>query len=366
MASRSSALGEAMRALGARMGEWNDMPVAFRFPGDPHLEHNAIREAAGMWDSSALTKIQVRGADALQAVDYLVTRDMAKIPVGKSAYCPILKDDGRFCDDGIIFHVADGHFLVASSIGPSYELLKDFASGRELSVERDEGLHIITVQGPRSIDLLDPLTDADLRHLRFCHQLHASVCGVDMMISRTGYSGERGYELFMRDREVVGVWDDLRRHAEPLGIVPVSFDGLEMVHIESGLMAYGAEATEDNTPWEVGMGWAVSRGKGKFRGKQGVFELEGKEKVRFYGIVADHDDVVEHGAELSIDGGIVGHVTTPAYSKRLGKSLALVHLVPSAAVEGTQLELRGPTIQCRAVATSIPFVDPERKNLHAM
>ena len=139
-----------------------------------------------------------------------------------------------------------------------------------------------------------------------------------------------------------------------------------IIHIESGLMAYGAEATEENTPWEVGMGWAVSRKKGDFRGKQAVFELEGKEKVKFTGIVADHDDVVEHGAELSIDGAVVGHVTTPAYSRRLGKSLALVHLIPSAAKEGTALELSGPSIQCRATAASIPFVDPGRTRLHAM
>lgn len=366
MARRVSALDATMRALGAEMGEWNDMAVAFGFPNDPHLEHDAIRESAGIWDTSALTKIQVRGSDALEAMDYLVTRDMTKIPVGKSAYCPILKHDGHFCDDGIIFHVADDHFLVASSIGPTFDLLQDYARGRDLSIEHDEGLHIITVQGPKSLDLLDPLTDTSLRNLRFCYQVHASLCGVDMMISRTGYSGERGYELYMRDTEVVGVWEELMDNARPFGILPISFGGLEMVHIESGLMAYGAEATEENTPWEVDMGWALSRTKGDFRGKQAVFDLEGKEKVKFFGIVADYDDVVDHGAELSIDGEVVGHVTTPAYSRRLGKSLALVHLIPTAATQGTQLELNGPTVKCRAKAASIPFVDPERKRLHAM
>ncbi len=366
MAKRISALDATIRALGAEMGEWNDMAVAFFFPNDPHLEHDAIRDAAGIWDTSALTKIQVRGTDALEAIDYLVTRDMTRIPVGKSAYCPILKNDGHFCDDGIIFHVAENHFLVASSIGPSYELLKDYGKSRDLSVEHDEDLHIITVQGQKSIDLLDARTDANLRELKFCHQIHANLCGTDMMISRTGYSGERGYELYMRAHEAIGVWEELMEHAAPLGIRPISFGGLEMVHIESGLMAYGAEATEENTPWEVDMGWAVSRNKGDFRGKQAVFELEGREKVKFFGIVADHDDVVEHGAELSIDGEVVGHVTTPAYSRRLGKSLALVHLIPSAAVEGTSMDLKGPGIQCRATATSIPFVDPQRKRLHAM
>jgi aminomethyltransferase len=366
MAIRTSALDATIRALGAEMGEWNNMPVAFFFPNDPHLEHDAIREAAGIWDTSALTKIQVRGGDALAAIDYLVTRNMAKVPVGKSAYCPILKDDGHFCDDGIVFHMAEDHFLVASSIGPSFELLQEYGKGRDLSVEIDDDLHIITVQGPKSIDLLDARTDANLREIEFCHQIHANLCGIDMMISRTGYSGERGYELYMRENEVVGVWEELMGHATPLGIRPVSFGGLEMVHIESGLMAYGAEATEENTPWEVDMGWAVARDKRDFRGKRAVFDLEGKEKVKFFGVVADYHDVVEHGAELSIDGEVVGRVTTPAYSKRMGQSQALVHLIPSAAVEGTSLELKGPTIQCKATATTIPYVDPGRTRLRAM
>ncbi|MBT4889064.1 MAG: aminomethyl transferase family protein [Rhodospirillales bacterium] len=360
MAKRTSTLGPTLLALGAEMGEWNNMDVAFGFPWDMNLEHDAIRETVGMWDTSALTKIQVHGPDALAAMDYLVTRDMSKIYVGKSAYCPILKDNGHFCDDGIAFHVEENHLLLAGSIGPSYELLQEYVKGKNMTVELDDDLHIITVQGPNSIDFLDEQTEANLRDLAFSHQIHTKVCGVDMMVSRTGYSGERGYELYMRDTEVVGIWDELMEKGQDFGLKPISFGGLEMVHIESGLMAYGAEATEENTPWEVNMGWAVSRKKGDFRGKEAVFALEGKEKVKYFGIVADHDDVVEHGAELSINGEVVGHVTTPAYSKRMGQSQALVHLTPSAAVEGTKLDLKGPTIQCTATATSIPFVDPGR------
>ena len=366
MAKRISALDATVRALGAEMGEWNDMALAFGYPSGPHLEHDAIREAVGMWDTSALTKIHVRGRDALAAVDYLVTRDMSKTPVGKSTYCPILKDDGHFCDDAIIYNMAEDHFLVTSSTGPTHELLREYAKNRNLSLEDDDDMHMISVQGPKSLELLDAHTGANLRDLVFSHHINAPLFGKDMMISRTGFSGERGYEIFMAADQVVEVWQELMDRGQPLGLMPISFGGLEMVHIESGLMAYGAEATEENTPWEVDFGWAVSRHKGDFRGKQALFELEGKEKVKLYGIVADHGDMVDHGAELSIDGRIVGRVTTPAYSRRLGKSLALVHLIPSAAREGTEMELNGPTVQCRATATSIPFVDPGRKRLHAM
>jgi aminomethyltransferase len=186
------------------------------------------------------------------------------------------------------------------------------------------------------------------------------------MLSRTGYSGERGYEIFVRARDAVEVWQRLLEHGGSLGLMPISWAGLERVHIESGLMAYGAEATEKNTPWEVDFGWAVSRTKQDFRGKEALFALEGKEKVKLRGIVAEHDGEVEHGAELTLDGERIGHVTTPVYSERLGQSLALVHVTPSVALAGTAIQVNGPNVKCAAAVSLIPFVDPERKRLRAM
>jgi aminomethyltransferase len=366
MAKRISALDATLRALGGEMGEWNGMNLPYAYPSGPHLEHNAVRDAVGIWDTSALTKIHVRGPDALAAVDYLVTRDMAKIPIGKSAYCPILKDDGHFCDDAIINNMAKDHFLVASSTGPTHKLLQDYAKGRNVSIDDDDDMHVIAVQGPKSLELLDAHASANLGALVFSHHIDATMFGRNMMISRTGFSGERGYEIFVSAADVVEVWQGLMDHGQALGLLPISVPAIELIGVESGLMLYEADATEENTPWEVDFGWAVSRSKGDFRGKQALFELEGKEKVKLFGIVADHGDEVDRGAELSIDGEIVGHVTTPAYSRRLEKSLALVHLIPSAAAAGTALELNGPSVQCSATAASIPFVDPERKRLHAM
>ena len=366
MPGRASALDATIRALGAGMGEWNDMDVAFTYPGDPNDEHDAIRDAVAMWDTSALKKTWVRGPDALAAVDYLVTRSIAKIYVGKSAYVPILKDDGHFCDDGFIYHLEDDVYLAVTSTGPTLGLLQDWATGKNVSVELDESLHMISVQGPRSGEFLDSHTGMDLFGLRYCHQEKTALFGQERIISRTGYSGERGYEIFVPADGVVELWEQLMEHGKPFGLRPVSFSGLEIVHIESGLMAYGAEATEENTPWEVDFGWAISRTKEDFCGREALLALEGKETVKFRGLVAEHDAVVEHFAELSIDGEKVGFVTTPAYSKRLGQSLALVHVIPSAAEPGTRVELKGPTIQCSASVASIPFVDPERKRMHAM
>ncbi len=366
MASRVSVLDATIRALGAGMGEWNDMDVAFTYPTAPRAEHDAIRDAIGMWDTSALKKTYVRGPDALAAVDYLVTRDMAKIYVGKSAYVPILKEDGHFCDDGFIYHLDDDLYLAVTSTGPATQLLQKWAVGKNVSVELDESLHMISVQGPGSASFLDAHASMDLLGLPYCHQAATTLFGKQHIISRTGYSGERGYEIFVSADDAVELWEQLLAHGRPRGLLPVSFAGLEKVHIESGLMAFGAEATEENTPWEVDFHWAISRTKDAFRGKEALFALEGKEKVKLRGLVAAHDAEVEHDADLSVAGEKVGYVTTPAFSERLGKSLALVHVRPAFAVPGTRVRLKGPTVECAATVASIPFVDPKRERMHAM
>ena len=127
MSKRVSVLDARFRALGAGMGEWNQMDVAFTLASDPVDEHAAIREAAGLWDTSALKKIHVRGPDALAAVNYLVTRDMRHIPVGKAGYSPVLKENGHFCDDGYFFRIDDDDLLAVTSIGPSLELLQEWS-----------------------------------------------------------------------------------------------------------------------------------------------------------------------------------------------------------------------------------------------
>jgi aminomethyltransferase len=366
MAKRISALDATLRALGGEMGDWNGMDLPYRYPTERQAEMNALREDIGIWDTSALNKIHVRGPDAMAAVDYLVTRDMTKVPVGKSVYSPILHDNGHFADDAIINRLAEDHYLVAGGIGPTLQLLEEDAGNHTVNIEDDDDLHVLSVQGPKSLDLLDAHTSANLGDLAFSHQIDTDLFGKNMMISRTGFSGERGYEIFVGADDVVHVWQALMEYGQPLGLMPMSVEAIEYICVESGLLLFGAEATDENTPWETDMGWAISRTKESFRGKDALFRLEGKEKVKLFGIVADHDDAVDHDAELLSGGEVVGRITTPAYSNRLGQSLALVHLIPSFAKEGTKLEVKGSTIQCDAVATTIPFYDPKREHLHAM
>lgn len=366
MSKRVSALADHHRALGSALEDWNGMGAPWHYHSDPCDEHDAVREAAGLFDVSGLKKVHVRGADALAVLDYLITRDMTKIPIGKSAYGPILVEDGGICDDAIIFHITEGYYLLVHGSGECMERLQEGAAGRNVSVEFDDGLHDISLQGPKALGFLDAHTPIDLPALKYFHQEQTTLFGHPVVLSRTGYSGERGYEIFAAADHVVPLWEEILERGQSAGIVPCSFTCLDKIRVEAALLFYPYDMTKANTPWEVTLGWAVSSKKqGDFRGKDAVFARKGQEKVTVAGIVAEHDDIVDAGAGLFVDGRKVGVVNSPAYSHRMKKSLALVHLEPSAAAEGTNLELKGETVSCGATVVRIPFYDPDKTRTHA-
>ncbi|MFQ5984783.1 MAG: aminomethyltransferase family protein [Alphaproteobacteria bacterium] len=364
MSQRQSALADRHRALGAGLDDWNGMDVAWSYATDADDEHDAVRTAAGLFDVSGLRKIHVRGPGALTALDHLITRDMTRIYVGKSAYGPVLTEGGTICDDAIIFNVADDDFLVVHGSGQTMERLRESAQGKDVSIEFDDVLHDISLQGSKAVDLLDAHTPIDLHSLPYFHHKETTLFGKNVLLSRTGYSGERGYEVFCQANDVVDIWDQILEHGKPMGVMACSFNCLDKIRVEAGLLFYPYDMTEEHTPWEVGFGWAVSRRKGDFRGKAAVLAAEGKEKIKFAGIVADHDDVVDAGAKLYRDGDEVGVVNSPVYSRRMKKSLALVHVKPDAAAVGTRLELRGESVSCSARVERSPFYDPEKTRTH--
>lgn len=365
MSERVSALAAHHRALGSNLEDWNGMGAPWTYHSDPCDEHDAVREAAGLFDVSGLKKVYLRGPDALAVADHVITRDMTRIPVGRSAYGPTLLEDGGICDDAIIFHVAPDELLVVHGSGTCLDRLQESAEGRNVSIAFDDDLHDISLQGPKAVDLLAPHTPIDLPALPYFHQEQTTLFGHPVLLSRTGYSGERGYEIFATAAHIVPLWEEIVERGKGQGILPCSFTCLDKIRVEAGLLFYPYDMTEANTPWEVTLGWAVSRRKGAFRGKEAVFAREGADKMLMVGIVADHDDAVDADATLRLDGVEVGVVNSPAYSHRMSASLALCHVTPSAASVGTRLALEGDTVSCSATVSPIPFYDPEKTRTHA-
>ncbi|MGI9606475.1 MAG: aminomethyltransferase family protein [Acidimicrobiales bacterium] len=362
--SRTSALADRHKSLGSGLEDWNGMGTAWEYSTDPMSEHDAIRETAGMFDMSPLKKVRVTGGDAAAVVDHAHSRDLRRLTTGQSAYGAVLTEQGTVADDAIVFKHADDNWLFVHGSGASMELLEESAANRNASIDLDDDLHIISLQGPASLDLLDTNTNIDLAPVPYFHHAHGSLFGRPTMISRTGYSGERGYELIAGADEVVALWDAIVEAGSAQGVMPASFTALDKVRVEAALLFYGYDMTDEHHPSEVGLGWALSKNGGDYRGKSPALAAVGNERFVGAGISVEHDDMIAGGETLQLDGADVGMVNSPAFSHRLNKSLALVHLQPGAAEPGTALTVVGDGVEHTATVEAIPFFDPGKTRTH--
>lgn len=359
--SRTSALASRHTELGSGLEDWNGMGTAWSYHSNPNDEHDAIRETAGMFDMSPLKKVFVRGPDAHRVVDHVTTRDMTRIAPGMSTYGAILTENGTVCDDAIIANNGNNEWMHCHGSGESMERLQESAEGLDVDLELDDDWHNISVQGPKALEMLDAHTAFDLGSLVYFQHQSTELFGHACRISRTGYSGERGYEIFVGADAVGDVWDQIAG----LGVMPCSFASLDKVRIEAALLFFGYDMTAEHSPWEVGLGFTVHRDKGDFRGKPAVLESESSPRFVAAGISSTREEAWAGGESLLLDGRSVGTLNSPCWSHRLNKSLALVHLHPDAAQPGTQLEVSGDDVSGTAMVESIPFYDPTKAHTHA-
>jgi len=357
--SRTSALASRHTALGSGLEDWNGMGTAWSYATDPNHEHDAVRERAGMFDMSPLKKVMVRGPDAAAVLDHLTTRDITKIAPGHAAYLCVLSETGGIADDAIVSNNGGDEWMIVHGSGDTMALLTASAMGRDVQITFTDALHDLSVQGPKSCEILNAHCDIDLPALVYFQHAAVRLFGHPCRLSRTGYSGERGYEIFA-DAAVIGdIWDKLAA----LSVMPCSFTALDKVRIEAGLLFYGYDMTEANTPWEVGLGFAVSKNKGDFRGKQSVLAAKGKEAVQNVCLDIDHQEIIAGGAALSLNGVGVGTTNSSCFSHRMNKSLALAHIDPGIAM-GAVLALSGDGIVTSATVVNAPIYDPGKLRTH--
>ena len=357
---RTSALASRHTELGSGLEDWNGMGTAWSYHSDPNDEHDAIRDAVGMFDMSPLKKVMVRGKDAAQVVNHVMSRNVAILGEGESAYSAVLTDQGTVCDDAIAGNNGNDEWMFCHGSGESMQRLQESAHGLDASLELDDALHDISVQGPDALSVLDPHTPINLDELKYFQHLPTTLFGHSCRISRTGYSGERGYEIFADESVVCDIWDQLHN----LNVMPCSFGALDKVRIEAGLLFFGYDMTAEHSPWEVGLGFSVSRKKDDFRGKDCVFSLEGKERFLQAGIMMDHPDALMGGEQITVNGNVVGTLNSPAYSHRMQKSLALAHVQPAHCTTGTIVEIVGDSLSIQGTVSSLPFYDPQKLKTH--
>lgn len=365
---RISALADRHRALGSELEDWNGMGTAWTYTATSLADaHEAIRTKAGLMDVSGLKKVHYVGPHAEALLQEAVTRDVSRLRPGRCVYATMLDERGTFADDCIVYRNGPNAFFVVHGAGVGHELLTRSALGRSVAVQFDDDLHDLSLQGPAAVDFLAEHVSG-IRDLPYFHHVHTRLFDRDVTISRTGYTGERGYEIFCKAQDAPAIWDTILERGAARGIIPCAFTSLDWLRVESYLLFYPydnsqmypfADERAGDTLWELGLDFTVTPGKEGFRGAEEHARLKGRERFRIFGVLLDGDRPAGEGDKLYADGEQVGVITCAMYSKLAGRSMAIARLNVPQAVHGTPLQVRG-SIEVGASAHSLPFDDPEK------
>lgn len=367
---RFSALADRHRALGSALEDWSGMGTAWSYAkGDPDAEYMAIRTRAGLMDVSGLKKVHVTGHAASHVIERATTRNIERLMPGRSVYATMLNDAGKFVDDCVIYRTGPTAFMVVHGSGQGFEQLTMAALGRDVSVRFDDTLHDLSLQGPLAVDYLARHVPG-IRDLAYFAHLQTALFGKPAMISRTGYTGERGYELFVRGQDAPMIWDRILEEGAELGIIPCRFTTLDMLRVESCLLFFPFDNSEmhpfedgpaGDTLWELGLDFTVSPGKTGFRGAEEHYRLKGRERFRIWGLRLEGDKASDNGAPVLRDGAPVGVVTQAMHSPLNGWTVAIARVPVDCANEGTELTVACPTHGAIAATTApMPFYDPQK------
>lgn len=365
---RNSILNERHRQLGSKLDgdTWNNMPIPWSYHSDAHEEVVATRTRAGLYDVSALNIVNVSGPDAEAVIDHLVSIDVTRLKPGSARLAAEVNEAGALVDDIMVIRDAADRFRLSHGSGATPVTLAKLAAGRNVKVESDQDIHILSLQGPLSAEVLQPHASAKLDAIKYFHHTDSTLFGKNVVIGRGGYSGELGYEVWCKAADAVFLWDAILEAGKGHGVIPCSWNALDLTRVEAALLFFPFEMPEgDTTPWEVNMDWAVDLDKqGDYIGKAAVLTSRGKERVKQAGMLVRHHAAVEAGAPIFDGQDQVGVVTTASYSRLLMQSLAMVHLNKAQAQVGRSYTIRSKDGEFSALVVPTPFYDPLRKRTH--
>jgi len=352
------------RGLGCEFMDWEGWLWPNHF-GDPVAEHLAVREGVGVWDESPLRKWDFRGRDALRAADRIFTNDMLGLARGQIRYAPFCDAEGKMVGDGTVFKFDDEHAWVITALDSDLQHFQEVAAGLDVAIAPiTTELPHVQLQGPRSRELLAGLCDADvngLRYFRFFPE-QVQVGGVPAWVSRTGYSGEVGYEIFCAPGDAVALWAALRG----AGAVPYGLAAVETLRIESGLIFIGYDYFQHETnPFDMSLDKVIRLDTNDFNGKQALEETAKSPPRRLVTLAVEGDTAPEYGAAVTSGGEPAGTLTSPCESPTLGRVIGLAMLDARFASPGGSVDVALGDGTVAATVFSLPIYDPEKRRPRA-
>jgi aminomethyltransferase len=356
--------------LGATMTEFAGWLMPLRY-GSEAAEHRAVRTAAGMFDLSHMGEIEVTGPAAGAALDYALVGNLSGLAPGRARYTMMCAPDGGVIDDLVVYRLSDAAFLVVPNAASTPAVLAELtsrAAGHDAKVtDRTAGYALIAIQGPHAARILAPLTDVSLDGLKYYTGQRAQVAGRGVLLARTGYTGEDGFELFTEPDDAEPVWSALTEAGAADGLAPAGLAARDTLRLEAGMALYGNELTRDVTPYDAGLGRLVKLDKpGDFVGRAALAaRAEAAPQRVLAGLTGASRRVPRHGYPVLWEGSPCGTVTSGAPSPTLGVPIAMAYLdprIPDLAAGDSSgrlaVDIRGRAEP--ATITSLPFYQRPR------
>lgn len=348
--------------LGARFTDFAGWSMPVRYTSEL-AEHRAVRTAAGVFDLSHMGEIEVSGPEAGRALDHALVNEPSKIGVGRARYSMLVHDSGGVLDDLVVYRLAEAEYLIVANAGNVQVVasaLRDRVDGFAATIRDASGdWALIAVQGPNSAAVVGAVTDAGLASLKYYAITPASLADRDVLLARTGYTGEDGFEIYCRPADASIVWDAVSTAGKPHGLLPCGLACRDTLRLEAGMPLYGQEITIRTTPFDAGQGRIVVFGKpGGFVGEEALAARRAAGSTRvLVGLTADGQRAPRHGyAVLDPDSGEpIGEVTSGALSPALGYPIAMAYVAADRREPGTKVlvDIRGSRIE--ATVVQLPF-----------
>jgi aminomethyltransferase len=347
-------------ASGARMvsfAGWH-MPVEYSSLAEEHL---AVRTSAGLFDVSHMGEIEVAGSDALAAVQLIASNDASKLKVGQAQYSALLTSDGTFVDDVVVYRLAPQHFLLVVNAG---NIEKDYAWIDEhvktlsdvVVVNASARYALLAIQGPRALEVVQPLTAVDSQELQYYRFAHGEVANVRGTISRTGYTGEDGFEIFVPPQSADRVWQGLLQSGRPFAAVPAGLGARDTLRLEASMRLYGNDIDDQTTPLEADLGWIVGWEKEGFNGAHALRKQSATGiKRKLIGFELMEPGIARHGYDVFVSGARVGTVTSGTQTPFLKKAIGMAYLPIDQTETGSEFDVDIRGRRARARVVPMPF-----------
>jgi aminomethyltransferase len=346
-------------AAGGRMvafGGWH-MPVQYSGLIE---EHVTVRERVGLFDVSHMGEVSVRGPQALDYLQYLTSNNVARLEPGRAHYTGLMTPSGCFVDDMLIYQLDRDDYLVvinAANIDKDVAWFLKHAPAFDVRVENvSDQWAQLAVQGPAAAPVVAALTEVDVDDIRYYGFVRASVAGVEAILSRTGYTGEDGFEIYAPAESGERLWHAVLRAGEPRGIAPIGLGARDTLRLEARMALYGNDIDETTTAYEADLGWIVKLKKGEFVGREALVEQKRRGLERkLVGFEMRSRAIARHGYDAVVAGGRPGRVTSGSFAPFLRKNIGLAYLPIEATEIGTEFEIEIRGRRESAVVVPTPF-----------